>query len=96
VLSKADKKLLRKNAQALRPIVQVGKDGIGENMIRSLNNALEARELVKCTLLKTSPVGSREAAIECAGRTHSEIIQIIGHTFVLYRRSDKNIMGLKK
>ncbi|MBP3872044.1 MAG: YhbY family RNA-binding protein, partial [Faecalicoccus sp.] len=58
--------------------------------------SLEAHELLKVSLLKTSPIETREAAIECASQTHSEIIHIVGHTFVLYRRSKENKLGLKK
>ena len=65
-------------------------------MIKSLNDSLEAHELVKCSLLKTSPIDVREAAIECSSQTHSEIIHIVGRTFVLYRRSKENKLGLKK
>ena len=44
---------------------------------------------------KTCPIDTREAAIECASNTHSEIVHIVGHTFVLYRRSKENKLGLK-
>lgn len=79
-----------------RSLFQIGKDGISDNLLESLNDTLEAHELVKCNLLKTSPIDTREAAIECASRTGSEIVHIIGHTFVLYRRSKENKLGIKK
>jgi RNA-binding protein len=79
-----------------RPLFQIGKEGISYNMIQSMNDSLEAHELMKVSLLKTSPIETREAAIECASQTHSEIIHIVGHTFVLYRRSKENKLGLKK
>ncbi|MBP3851713.1 MAG: YhbY family RNA-binding protein [Erysipelotrichaceae bacterium] len=96
MLSNRDKKYLRKLSHSYRSIFQIGKEGLSYNMIQSLEDALEAHELVKCNLLKTSPMETREAAIECARNTHSEIVHIIGHTFILYRRSKENKLGLKK
>ncbi len=96
MLAKQDKKYLRKLSNNYRSLVQIGKDGINDNMMILLDDALEAHELVKCNLLKTSPIDTREAAIECASRTHSEVVHIIGHTFILYRRSKENKLGLKK
>lgn len=96
MISVQNKKILRKLSMSYRPLFQIGKDGLSYNMIKSLNDSLEAHELVKCSLLKTSPIDVREAAIECSSQTHSEIIHIVGRTFVLYRRSKENKLGLKK
>lgn len=96
MLSSANKKKLRAMAQPMRAVVQIGKDGLSYNIIQSLDQALEAHELVKCSLLKTAPIEVRQAAIECAGNTHSEVVHIIGHTFILYRRSKENKLGIKK
>ena len=96
MISAQNKKTLRKLSMSYRPLFQIGKDGLSYNMLKSLNDSLEAHELVKCSLLKTSPIDVREAAIECSSQTHSEIIHIVGRTFVLYRRSKENKLGLKK
>lgn len=96
MISAQNKKTLRKLSMSYRPLFQIGKEGLSYNMIKSLNDSLEAHELVKCSLLKTSPIDVREAAIECSSQTHSEIIHIVGRTFVLYRRSKENKLGLKK
>ena len=96
MISAQNKKTLRKLSMSYRPLFQIGKDGLSYNMIKSLNDSLEAHELVKCSLLKTSPIDVREAAIECSSQTHNEIIHIVGRTFVLYRRSKENKLGLKK
>lgn len=95
MLSKQAKKTLRKLANDYPVIVQIGKDGLSVNIMDSLDVSLEAHELVKCKCLKTSPIDAREAAIECASNTHSEVIHIIGHTFVLYRKSKENKLGIK-
>ena len=52
---------LRGLANTMEPIVHVGKDGVNDNMVRQLSDALEARELVKGTVLQNSPVTAREA-----------------------------------
>ena len=81
---------LRAMANELEPIVHIGKDGIGENLVKQANDALEARELIKLRVLETSPVSAREAADEIAEKTHSDVVQVIGTRFVLYRESRDN------
>ena len=94
MVDKQTKKQLRKMANSYRAILQIGKDGLSYNTMETLDAALEALELVKCKLFKTSPIDVREAAIECAANTHSEVIHVVGHTFVLYRRSKENKLGM--
>lgn len=79
----------RKQANALKPIFQIGKGEIGENMIKSVDEALEKRELIKLALLETASVDAKEAARIFADATHAEVIQCIGRRFVLYRKSEK-------
>lgn len=88
------KSKLKSMAQTRKAIVMIGKEGVSENLYATLSDSLEAHELVKISCLKTSPVSVREAAIRCASATHSEIVQMIGHTFILYRKSDKNLCQL--
>ena len=80
---------LRGMAANLDTIVHVGKDGIGENLIKQVNDALEARELIKGRVLENSMYTAREACEELARMTHSEQVQVIGTKFVLYRPSHK-------
>ena len=76
---------LRGMASTLDTIVHVGKDGIGENLIKQVNDALEARELIKGRVLENSLLSPREAAQQLAPLTRSEVVQVIGSKFVLYR-----------
>ena len=76
---------LRSLATNLDTIVHVGKDGIGDNLIKQVNDALEARELIKGRVLENSMLTAREAAEELAVATRSEVVQVIGSKFVLYR-----------
>ena len=78
---------LRGMAANLDTIVHVGKDGIGENLVKQVNDALEARELIKGRVLENSLLSPREAAQQLAPLTRSEVVQVIGTKFVLYRES---------
>lgn len=94
MLNARDKKILRAQAQRYRSLFQIGKDGISDNLIATLDDSLRAHELVKLNLLKTAPLSTAEAAAMLAQATDSELVHSIGRTFVLYRRSKKNLMGL--
>ena len=79
---------LRGLANSMDTIVHVGKDGIGENLIRQVDDALEARELIKGRVLENNlEYDARLAAEELAKATRSEVVQVIGTKFVLYRES---------
>ena len=81
---------LRKIANNIEPIFQIGKGGITENVIKQFDEALEARELVKANVLKNSLAETRDICEEIAKLTGSEIVQVIGGKFVLYRESKNN------
>ena len=79
---------LRGLANSMEPIVHIGKDGIGENLIKQANDALEARELIKCKVLDNSlEYDARSAADALAAATRSQVVQVIGTKFVLYRHN---------
>ncbi|MGL5977689.1 MAG: YhbY family RNA-binding protein [Erysipelotrichaceae bacterium] len=94
MLKKQDKTFLRGKGQTLKPLFQMGKDGLTENFINTLEDSIYAHELVKISLLKSAPISVNEAAIEVARLTDSEVIQVIGRTFVIYRKSSKNKFDL--
>ena len=81
---------LRSLAVNADTIMQVGKDGVSENLIKTVSDALEARELIKLKTLETCPYTPREAAEELARATGADVVTVIGFKFVLYRRSEKN------
>ena len=87
MLNNKQKSYLRSLANPLKAVVIVGKDGLSDTVLESLDVSLEAHELVKVSLLKTCALSVKEAAIELAVGTKSEIIQTIGRTIVFYRRS---------
>lgn len=94
MLTGKEKSKLRGLAQTRRALFQIGKDGVSENMIKTVSDSLEAHELVKISMLKTCAEEPKVAAFDLAAGTRSEIVQIIGRTIILYRRSKKNIMEM--
>ena len=77
---------LRGVANSIDTIVIIGKDGITENLVKQANDALEAREIIKCRVLENSMLTAREACDELSRLTRSEQVQVIGTKFVLYRQ----------
>lgn len=80
---------LRRLANKEESLFQIGKNGISENTLIQFNSALEAREIVKGSVLNNSIFSAREACEEIADKTNSEIVQVIGNKFVVYRESNK-------
>ena len=80
---------LRGLAAAEDTIIQVGKGGITENLIASVEAALKARELVKGRVLENSMLSAREACDQLAEACRAEQVQVIGTKFVLYKRNEK-------
>lgn len=79
---------LRGLANGIDTILQIGKDGVGENLIKQADDALEARELIKGKVLDNNlDYDARTAAEELARATRSEVVQVIGTKFVLYRET---------
>lgn len=81
---------LRGLANTMEPIVHVGKDGVSENMVKQVSDALEARELIKGTVLQNSPLTAREAVDELCAGANAEPVQCIGNRFVIYRAREKD------
>ena len=82
----AERAVFRKEANTLKPIIQIGKEDIGDNLIKTVDEALTKRELIKLAVLETSSLTAKEAAAALAERTGAEMIQCIGRKFVLYRQ----------
>ena len=88
---------LRKMANTLDPVFQVGKGGVSEEMCLQIGNCLEARELIKLRVLENSGYTPREAAEEIAEKTYAEVVSVVGSKFVLYRESKtKRVIELPK
>ncbi|GLB58281.1 ribosome assembly RNA-binding protein YhbY [Cytobacillus sp. NCCP-133] len=90
MLTGKQKRFLRSKAHHLNPIFQVGKGGVNENMIKQVGEALEARELLKVTVLQNCEEDRDTVAEQLEKGTKSELVQIIGNIIVLYKESMDN------
>lgn len=78
---------LRGLANGLPAIMQIGKGGIGENLAKTVSDALEARELIKLTVLENCTETPREAADAIAEAVGADVVGVIGRKVILYRES---------
>ena len=80
---------LRSLSQSLDTIFQIGKGGVTEEICTQIDNALEARELIKARVLDNSGYSAREAAGDIADAIGCEVVSCVGSKFVLYKESKK-------
>ena len=90
MLTSKQRAYLRSMASTYDTIMQVGKGGVTPNIVKTISDALEARELIKLRVLENSEYTPREAAEEIAAAVHAEVVTVIGTKFVLYRESEKH------
>lgn len=74
-------------AMNIEPILNIGKSSLTPEFTESVNEALEARELIKISVLKNCPEEPKEIASVLSERTKSQVVQVIGRKIVLYRPS---------
>ncbi len=85
-----ERSYLKSLANGIDAIFQIGKGGITPNFIEQVKLALEARELIKITVLDNCDLETREAAAEVADLVEGELVQVIGKKFVIYKESKEN------
>lgn len=90
MLTGKQKRFLRAEANQMRPIFQVGKTGVNDNMVVQINEALEKRELVKISILQNCLEDKNVVADQLVQGTKAELVQIIGNNIVLYKESEEN------
>ncbi|PAE23051.1 MULTISPECIES: ribosome assembly RNA-binding protein YhbY [Bacillaceae] len=90
MLTGKQKRLLRSKAHHLNPIFQVGKGGVNENMIKQVGEALEARELLKVSVLQNCEEDRDVVAQQLSEGAKADVVQIIGNIIVLYKESKEN------
>lgn len=87
----------RAKANSLEPVIQLGKEGISDNLITQIDDTLDARELIKIRVhLETAPKTPKELAQELGAILEAEVIQVIGGIIVLYREADEERIAEKK
>ena len=77
---------LRGLANTMDTILHIGKDGIGENLVKQADDALEARELIKLSVLETADCTARDAAEALAEQLRAVVVAVIGRKIILFRR----------
>ncbi len=90
MLTSKQRAKLRGIASTEDTIFQLGKGGITDNFIKSVDDALKARELIKFRVLESALVSPKEIAGEVADATNSIVVTVIGSKVVLYRKGEDN------
>lgn len=90
MLTSKQRSYLRGLANTLPAIFQVGRNGIDDNVIKQFEDVLEAREMVKVSVLKNSIYTAREASREIAQAIDADVVSVVGSKFVLYKESKNN------
>lgn len=80
-----DKKFLRGLGHHLEPVVFVGREGLSDSLLHSIQDALKTRELIKIKLGQNCAVAKKEAAQQLAERSGASLVQLIGKTILLYQ-----------
>lgn len=88
-MTSKDRAFLRSLATNIDPIFQIGKSGLSDNLIKQVDDALEARELIKITVLEASPEDAKSLSTELANATNSTVVQVMGRKITLYRMNKK-------
>lgn len=89
-MTSKERAYLRGLANTLDAIFQVGKAGVSDILLEQLNHAIEARELIKISVLETAPASAKELAQEIALGTNSIVVQTVGNKITLFRQKAKN------
>lgn len=81
---------LKAKAHSLTPVVIVGKEGVSNQVIKSVDDVLQARELIKIKLLNSCSLSTREVSQILCEKLGAEGVQCIGSIVIIYRYSNKN------
>ncbi len=96
MLNSKERSYLRSLGTKERALFQIGKNEVSPDLIESLNQCLDKRELVKITVLENCDTTPREIADMVAGRTRSDVVTVIGRKIVLYRPAKEPVIKLPK
>ncbi|MEM2318442.1 MAG: YhbY family RNA-binding protein [Candidatus Bathyarchaeia archaeon] len=85
------RKRIKREFGAEKPTVWVGKGQVSEEIVKEIEKQLKAREVVKVKVLRTALKEAKTAdiAMEISRRTEAELVEVRGHTFILYKRRRK-------
>ncbi|MBQ6153469.1 MAG: YhbY family RNA-binding protein [Ruminococcus sp.] len=89
MLNSKQRAYLRAMANSIDTVVMVGKGDLDEQVFKTADEAITARELIKGKVLEASSLSSREAADQIAESIGADVVQVIGRKFVLYKKNQK-------
>ena len=89
MLTGKQKTYLKGLAHTMQPIIQIGKNGINEMLVKTIEDALEARELIKVSVLQNCMEEPKTLAMDIAEVLEAEVVRVIGKTIVFYKQSRK-------
>ena len=87
MLNSKQRAYLRSLANTMKPITQIGKEGVNERFLEQLDDMLNARELVKINILETAGLDAKETANAICSELRAEFVQAIGFKFTIYRKN---------
>lgn len=88
MLTSKQRAYLRSLANSIDTVVMVGKGGLSEQIFKTADEAITARELIKGKVLESCELSVREVADSIAKQINADVVQVIGTKFVLYRKND--------
>ena len=89
-MTSKERAYLRGLANTIDAIFQIGKGGISDNQIKQLSDTLEARELIKISVLESAPDTAKDLGNEIAEKTNSTLVQVVGNKITLFRARKKD------
>lgn len=94
MLTGKQKRFLRALGHARQPVIMIGKGEVTPALINETNDALAAHELIKVKMLESCPLDRHQAAAQLAEACQADVAQVLGRTFLLYRRADEPKLAL--
>ena len=89
MLTGKQKSYLKGLSHNMQPIIQIGKNGVNEMLVKTIEDALEARELIKVSVLQNCLEEPKMMAADIADVLEAEVVQVIGRTIIVYKQSRK-------
>lgn len=89
MLNSKQRAYLRGLANNYETLFQVGKEGVSDNLVKQVSDALNKRELIKINSLENSPATPKELANEIANKANCDVVQVIGRRMIFYKRNNK-------
>lgn len=96
MLTSKQRSFLKKLGSKEKAIMQIGKNTVSPEVVQSINECLEKRELIKISVLENCENTPKEVAELIGGRTRSDIVTVIGRKIILYRQAEEPIINLPK